>query len=558
LTGDIADSVRTGFLQSGQQREEWQTYWRTIYETGVTRQLAWLDIRGNHDNLNLASVDSDHNFYRVYSVQGRSHPHSYSYVHRDGSDSYSFIAIDTCTDPGIRRPFNFVGSLPEKQLSALVEMKEESRRSNFTVWFGHHPTSSVASLEIRELMRQSGPYLCGHFHTVGGLFRELYLLQPTGALELELADWKHGRSFRVAAVDHGLFSFVDVHHRQWPIILVTNPKSALLSMPSVEPLGRTARSTHVRVLVFSREPVAQVRMSLASGEWAPLRRVDGTALWVAPWSPQQFGGGLHALHVQVMDANGTLLAEHRTQFSLDGTRPAFGLTTRLVLQGGISALQALFGMLVCGCLLLLCWFKLVQASCKGAGRLTGGSAGCWRGCCSGLALRMHLLVSVDALFWPLVFLPIYLTVGPWFVGELVDGHYGVCFLWGTYIRGRLLPAGFSFLFASAFLVLCYVPLVACLCHVLWRRRLSLLTGAPPASGLWLAPVLALEWLWSTPYILAYGYLALLLGFLCTGMPLASVAAWHVARTLPHHRMETFERLSSVPCSDVALAKAGAS
>ncbi|CAN7993487.1 unnamed protein product, partial [Ixodes pacificus] len=448
LTGDIADSVRPGFLQSGQQREEWQLYWRAIYETGVTRQLAWLDIRGNHDNLNLASFGSEHNFYRVYSVRGRVHPHSYSYTHREGTDTYSFIAIDTCTDPGIKRPFNFVGSLPKDQLSALLEMKEESRRSNFTVWFGHHPTSSVASVEIRELMRHSGPYLCGHFHTLGGLFRELYLLQPTGALELELADWKHGRTYRLAAVDHGLFSFVDVTYKQWPIILVTNPKSALLSMPSIEPLGRMARSTHVRVLVFSPEPVAQARFSVDGKGWASLRHVNGSPLWVAPWAPQRFTNGLHELHVQVTDANGTVLAEHRTEFSLDGARPVFSLAVRLLLQGGISALQALFGLLLCACLLPLCWFKLVQALCKG--QLGRGSAGGCRGCCSGFALRMHLLVSVDVLFWPLLLFPVYVAVGPWFVGELVDGHYGVCFLWGTYLRGRLLPSGLSYLFATAF------------------------------------------------------------------------------------------------------------
>lgn len=556
MTGDIADSVRPGFLQSGQQREEWQLYWRAIYETGVTRQLAWLDIRGNHDNLNLASFESDHNFYRVYSVRGRVHPHSYSYTHREGADTYSFIAIDTCTDPGIKRPFNFVGSLPEDQLSALLEMKEESRRSNFTVWFGHHPTSSVASVEIRELMRHSGPYLCGHFHTFGGLFRELYLLQPTGALELELADWKHGRTYRLAAVDHGLFSFVDVTYRQWPIILVTNPKSALLSMPSIEPLGRIARSTHVRVLVFSPEPVARARFSVDGGEWASLRHVNGSPLWVAPWAPQRFTNGLHELHVQVADANGTVLAEHRTEFSLDGARPVFSLAIRLLLQGGISALQALFGLLVCACLLPLCWFKLVQASCEG--RLGRGSAGGCRACCSGFALRMHLLVSVDVLFWPLLLFPVYVAVGPWFVGELVDGHYGVCFLWGTYLRGRLLPSGLSYLFATAFLLFCYVPLVVVLTHALWRRRLALTTGAPMASSFWLALVLALQWTWSAPYIVAYGYLALLLGFLCTGAPLASLVAWRVARTLPHHRMETFERLLGSSRLDLGPTKAGSS
>jgi hypothetical protein len=48
------------------------------------------------------------------------------------------------------------------------------------------------------------------------------------------------------AIDHGLFSFIDVPHGEWPVILITNPKHALYAMPSKEPLGRIINSTHIR------------------------------------------------------------------------------------------------------------------------------------------------------------------------------------------------------------------------------------------------------------------------------------------------------------------------
>lgn len=35
-------------------------------------------------------------------------------------------------------------------------------------------------------------------------------------------------------MDHGLFSFVDVPHQRWPVILVTNPKHALFHLPGKE------------------------------------------------------------------------------------------------------------------------------------------------------------------------------------------------------------------------------------------------------------------------------------------------------------------------------------
>lgn len=46
------------------------------------------------------------------------------------------------------------------------------------------------------------------------------------------------------AVDHGQFSFVDVKHGTWPIVLVTNPKTAIL-VPPIENLFVPV-SSHIR------------------------------------------------------------------------------------------------------------------------------------------------------------------------------------------------------------------------------------------------------------------------------------------------------------------------
>lgn len=59
----------------------------------------------------------------------------------------------------------------------------------------------------------------------------MYALQANSFLELEVADWKDCRKFRVAAIDHGLLSFVDIKHGVWPIVLITNPKHALFHIP---------------------------------------------------------------------------------------------------------------------------------------------------------------------------------------------------------------------------------------------------------------------------------------------------------------------------------------
>lgn len=48
------------------------------------------------------------------------------------------------------------------------------------------------------------------------------------------------------AVDHGMLSFVDIDHGQWPVILVTNPKHTLFLIPKMESVQTIKESTHIR------------------------------------------------------------------------------------------------------------------------------------------------------------------------------------------------------------------------------------------------------------------------------------------------------------------------
>lgn len=103
------------------------------------------------------------------------------------------------------------------------------------------------------LPRNSGPYLCGHYHTVFNIAEQMYYMHDGNSLELELGDFKKNRKYRVLAVDNGLLSFVDVEYGKFPVILVTNPKDAMFHLPGYEPTHRIALSTHIRVLVFTDE-----------------------------------------------------------------------------------------------------------------------------------------------------------------------------------------------------------------------------------------------------------------------------------------------------------------
>jgi len=166
--------------------------------------------------------------------------------------------------------------------------------------FGHYPTSSIVSpsnFGIRNVI--NGPYFSGHFHTLGGLVQQMFSIQDEGFLEIELADWKDKRRYRLAAIDHGLFSLTDVTLGQLPLILITNPKAALLTMPELEPIHRIAKSTHVRVLVFSTSAISSVQLKVSDGDWSEMSHVNGP-LYVHSWDASQYGHGLHWMQVKAI------------------------------------------------------------------------------------------------------------------------------------------------------------------------------------------------------------------------------------------------------------------
>ena len=61
----------------------------------------------------------------------------------------------------------------------------------------------------------------------------------------------HINRFRLFAVDHGMFSFIDESHGTWPLVLITNPKNGQFNMPNFEPKDMVLKSTHIRYQIQS-------------------------------------------------------------------------------------------------------------------------------------------------------------------------------------------------------------------------------------------------------------------------------------------------------------------
>jgi len=525
-SGDLTDAKTRDRLGSRQYKQEWEWYRSTLVETGVTNVTTWLDIRGNHDSFNILSVHNDDNMFKDYSVQGpvgnlRSYTSSIS---RNGVN-VSFIGLDPSPQPGAKRPFNFIGILNRSQMDHLEALARTARsESDHIIWFGHYPTSSIVSPSpgVRQAMSGALCYLCGHYHSMFGLVRQMYTRQHTGVRELELEDWMGGRKYRLLAVDHGIMTFSDIEQSSssWPVVHITWPPPPHLTSPNVEPLHRLAKSTHVRSLVFSPHPITTCTVVINNSPPTACSTTNGE-LFTAPWNTSTHQSG--TITVTVADAAG-LTKTVSQQFSVTTVSWASSsFLPRFLLMSSVTAIsQLLFSLLLSATTLPLCVFRLWSGRPLPANR----TLALW-------CRRLFLLSHVDCLFWPLVLTPVYIALGPWLVGELIHDHTGIIFIWGTWVAGSFLPGTLTYLYAAIHLAFATLPTQLFLA-VLVETRHGRVTGRETAT------VTFSQFVWANiPFLLVlagqiwmiylfygyYGAMAAVLGPFKTWTTIVNFALW---------------------------------
>ncbi|XP_043839817.1 transmembrane protein 62 isoform X3 [Dromiciops gliroides] len=369
--------------------------------------------------------------------------------------------MDATITPGPKKPFNFYGILNKTHMRKLFLLTKQSRHSNHTIWFGHYTTSTIISPApgIRTLMSSAIAYLCGHLHLLGGLMPVLHTRHPKGTLELELGDWKENRRYRIFAFDHDLFSFADLVFDEWPVVLITNPKSLLYSSATHEPLERLLYSTHIRILAFSPSSITSVRVKINDIYLGNAVHLSGP-IFILKWNPRNYSEGSHTIEVNVQDSSGrNNIVQHI--FSIKGDihvkfdfMPSFILLTDHYIVARI-----IFVLIVLLPQLLLITFRYLRKI-----KLKGTP-----GCINLAIFSFNVLSKTDAFYYIVLFLNFYTALGPWFVGEIIDGKLGCCFSFGVFVDGHFFQGSMTFVFGIIQMLLFNIPLLVYLCWTLLLR-----------------------------------------------------------------------------------------
>ena len=531
VTGDLTDGKTPNNVGSTQYEDEWISY-KNLWKNYCVEnnQTLWLDIRGNHDTFDVKSDQDKTNYFNQYGVEGNKR--SYLKTLRFEGKKYAFVGIDATLTPGPKRPFNFFGSLTQEHMDQVESLLEEGQQFNDAgfVVFGHYPLSTVVSPSpgIKTLVGNAQPnaYLSGHLHNLLELANEMYTKQPEGYLDLELADWKDHRLFRVAALDRGHLSFTDQRFssKTKAVILITNPLEAkFIYGPRIRSaFDSMMKSTHLRVLVFSDRPITSVTAKIDDGrETLTLSHVQGP-LYVAPWNPNKYKDQkLHHIIATAKFRNDVSVKTSKTfTLSIDALDQIedFGVIQRFILMANLSLiLQAGLAISISLIVLPMCLMRVVhRLALNGYVARLRNPQSLIKKPFYHLIRGLWIVSNLNCIFYPVVVYLAWVAFGPWGIGYFLEDDIGVVFSWGLFVLNTWLPTYTTMIYSYWFMIPYWFIMMAGVTWTVARRCQDLLENNPSntanfcsflCQNWWFVVVMLCQGVHCVEFYMAYGLLA---------------------------------------------------
>ncbi|OAF68377.1 RuvB-like helicase 1 [Intoshia linei] len=458
--GDLTDAKFKNFEMSGQIESEWVDYRKIINNCYkyIPKNTSWLDIRGNHDMFNVYNPNSKNNYFIKYSQQGRLRNYE-SYVHHlkytSDNDYYRFIAIDLTMKPGLRRPFNFMGEYNDNNKRDVENLlNNRNQKFNHTFIFGHYPSSAVVNKNsFLNVLESASIYFCGHLHSFHGYIDAMFARHSKGNLELELSDWKQYRRYRIVAIDNDLISIFDGRHGYDNMILmILNPKNAQHIISSYEPIGRIRKSSHIRsvfivtfyirarILLYYNKAKIHIKIFIDEEYIGNAQQnKENDKLYTLKWNPLKYSKGFHKIRASVFN-NDDLLQFFEQDFSVDGTIKPFTIFQQIMIKNHVIETFILYFLcLIVSIFVSFLFYRCVFSSEKDC-VLFNATARYNR--------QFWLFCRSKKISYIVLIHMAYFCIGPWFYAELLDDHYGWCFMYCIYIDGKVLMTGVTYLFAT--------------------------------------------------------------------------------------------------------------
>ncbi|KAF3584489.1 hypothetical protein F2Q69_00032502 [Brassica cretica] len=317
ITGDLTDGKSKDLLTMKQNEQEWLEYesvMQDVIKTSGLNKTLFYDLRGNHDNFGVPSVNSSVDFFSKYSINGKlGRKDNINTVTLETSErKHLFVGVDTTMCFGLRGPTNLFGHPTDELLTSLDSQlsqwdDDKPTKPVTKIPFGHFPlsfsalTHSKKSLRDVFLKHSVSAYLCGHLHSRFG--KNLKRLHRSGGVTLsdndlfqlnmrrsggdesdancsfgaspdaefwewEMGDWRKNRAMRIVAIDRGHVSYLDLDFKssesRKTIVLPTFPldsrfMSTSLARHRYECQHMISSSYDaIRAIVFSQSLVVDV------------------------------------------------------------------------------------------------------------------------------------------------------------------------------------------------------------------------------------------------------------------------------------------------------------